>query len=104
VIGEPGWEIRPGGVQLGVIVPDSSVPTSAEGRCSASDTARRSMFIVPSALVLPERAEQTIAILCCERYSRISRHYFTGDISSKLAHACSAMPLDEPGHYGSMLF
>jgi hypothetical protein len=69
VVGEPGCETRPSGAQLGVIVPDSGVPANTEGRCSASDAARRSRFVVPSALVLPERAEQTIATLCCERYS-----------------------------------
>lgn len=37
------------------------------GRWSASEAARRRRLVVPRAFVLPERAEQTMAILCWSR-------------------------------------
>lgn len=48
------------------------LPGVSEGllvRCSASLAARSKRFVVPSALVEPERAEHTIATLCWSMYS-----------------------------------
>jgi hypothetical protein len=43
------------------------------GRRSASEAARKSKFVVPRALVDPDRAEQTIATLCWSIYSLLSQ-------------------------------
>lgn len=49
----------------GVAAPDSAGDKAdGGGRRRASDAARRRRLVVPSALVEPERAEQTIASLC----------------------------------------
>jgi len=48
----------------GVITPDSTGDKGLDGRRRVSDAARRRRLVVPSALVEPERAEQTIASLC----------------------------------------
>lgn len=46
----------------GVVVPD--LQCVLEGRCFASAAALSKRLVVPSALVDPERAEQTMATLC----------------------------------------
>ena len=48
----------------GVAVPGVPASEFDVGRCRASAAARKSRFVVPSALVLPDRAEHTIATLC----------------------------------------
>lgn len=54
----------------GVVAPESIGDAGVEAggaRCRASDAARKRRLVVPSALVEPERAEQTIASLCRSR-------------------------------------
>jgi hypothetical protein len=51
----------------GVAWPD--VVAFLRGRRSVSEAARKSKFVVPRALVDPDRAEQTIATLCWSIYS-----------------------------------
>ena len=48
---------------MGVVVPDL-LCVLADGRCLDSAAALSKRFVVPSALVDPERAEQTMATLC----------------------------------------
>lgn len=49
--------------------PPPTPPTPpGPGRCNASSAARSSKFVVPSAFVDPDRAEQTMATLCWSRY------------------------------------
>lgn len=45
-----------------------AIVLGVEGRCRASEAARRRRLVVPRAFVDPERAEQTIASLCWSRY------------------------------------
>jgi hypothetical protein len=49
-------------IESGVAVPDH--PTRFARGFKASDAARSSRFVVPSAFVDPERAEHTMATLC----------------------------------------
>ena len=58
-----GSETWPRNVVEGVMFPGVAAPATL-GRRSASSAARRRRFVVPSALVEPERAEQTTATLC----------------------------------------
>lgn len=60
---EGGSDTRPRNVVEGVMLPGVAAPATL-GRCNASPAARRRRFVVPSALVEPERAEQTTATLC----------------------------------------
>lgn len=64
--GEPARELRQIRESVsGVAAPDSTGDKADGGvRRRASDAARRRRFVVPNALVEPERAEQTIASLC----------------------------------------
>jgi hypothetical protein len=51
----------------GVAIPEAAA--FLRGRRSASEAARKSKFVVPRALVDPDRAEQTMATLCWSMYS-----------------------------------
>lgn len=51
----------------GVTVPGVPGNVLAVVRCKASAAARNSKLVVPSAFVLPDLAEHTIAILCWSR-------------------------------------
>jgi hypothetical protein len=53
----------------GVAVPDRTGDDAGGARCRASDAARKRRLVVPSCLVEPERAEQTIASLCRSKWS-----------------------------------
>jgi hypothetical protein len=53
----------------GVAAPDITGDKTGAGRRRASDAARRRRLVVPSALLEPERAEQTIASLNRSKYS-----------------------------------
>lgn len=59
---------------LGVLVP---VSAGLRVRWRASEAAFSKRLVVPSALVEPERAEQTIATLCWSRYSLQTEHEYT---------------------------
>jgi len=62
--GEPVRELRQIRESVsGVAAPDCTGDKTGAGRRRASDAARRRRLVVPSALVEPERAEQTIASL-----------------------------------------
>ena len=62
--GEPARELRHIMESVsGVAAPDCTGDKTGAGRRRASDAARRRRLVVPSALVEPERAEQTIASL-----------------------------------------
>ena len=62
--GEPVRELRQiRELVSGVAAPDCTGDRTGAGRRRASDAARRRRLVVPSALVDPERAEQTIASL-----------------------------------------
>jgi hypothetical protein len=61
-----GSDVRPRGVQLGVVSPEVR-PLEGGSRLRASDAARRRRFVVPRAFVVPDRAEQTTATLFCSR-------------------------------------
>lgn len=64
VRGEEFSEGRPNmPLVTGVIVPDLDCDF-VDGRCFASEAALNNRLVVPSALVDPERAEQTTATLC----------------------------------------
>lgn len=63
--GDCAWEKREKR-PFGVLVPVSG---GLRVRCSASDAAFSSRFVVPRAFVEPDRAEHTMATLCWSRYS-----------------------------------